>query len=137
MISIHLKIQAVKYEIYRDSFNLSARDKINSVWIYETDFIMDRILNDMSLGDIWKFLLNMFNLYSWEFKEIRSSEYFNGSVMSCLYFKSNPIIVSPNNIAISLPAKLRKKYFIMNPWDWYYKINPDLYFDDEQNEQSV
>ena len=67
MINILLKIKAFKYEIYKDFYSLSARDKINSVQIYETDFIMDRILNDMDLWDIGRFLLNMFNLYSKDF----------------------------------------------------------------------
>lgn len=134
MINIHLKIKAVKYEIYRDFYSLTARDKINSVWIYETDFIMDRILNDMNLWEIWRFLLNMFNLYSTQFKLLNSSEYYNGSVMSCIYFQSHPIIVSANNIAISLPSRLRKKYFIINPWDWKYSVDPDLYFNQEEDE---
>ena len=77
MINIHLKIKAFKYEIYKDPYSLSARDKINSVQIYETDFIMDRILNDMDLWDIWRFLLNMFKLYSDQFVVMRSSEYYN------------------------------------------------------------
>ena len=80
MINIHLKIKAFKYEIYKDFYSLSARDKINSVQIYETDFIMDRILNDMDLWEIGRFLLNMFNLYSKDFTVMHSSEYYNWNV---------------------------------------------------------
>ena len=127
MINIHLKIKAFKYEIYKDFYSLSARDKINSVQIYETDFIMDRILNDLDLGDIGRFLLNMFNLYSNQFTLMHSSEYYNWNVVNALYFQSKPIAVSANNIAISLPAKVRNKYFICDPVDWKWGINPDLY----------
>lgn len=134
MLNIHLKIIAVKYEIYRDVYNLSARDRINSVWIYENDFIMDRIFDDLTLWQVWKFLLNMFNIYSWEFTRIESSEYFNGSVMHCFYFKSKPISVSAHNIAISLPAKVRNKYFIIDVMTQKYQVNPDLYLIDEENE---
>lgn len=134
MLNIHLKIIAVKYEIYRDVYNLSARDRINSVWIYENDFIMDRILNDLTLGEVWRFLLNMFNIYSWEFTRVESSEFFNGSVIHSFYFKSKPIPVSVHDIAISLPGKIRKKYFIMDFISEKYQVNPDLYFIDEKNE---
>ena len=134
MLSIHLKVIAVKYDIYRDVYNLSARDRINSIGIYETDFIMDRILNDLTLWEVWKFLLNMFNLYSWEFTRIESSEYYNGSVLHSFYFKSKPIPVSVHNIAISLPKKIRDKYFIIDCLEQKYKLNPDLYFIDEENE---
>lgn len=136
MLNIHLKIKAFKYEIYKDIYSISARDKINSVQIYETDFIMDRILNEMDLWEIGRFLLNMFNLYSWEFKTIYSSEYYNWNIIKCCYFTSNPIIVSANNIAISLPSKIRKKYFVCNPWDWKWFVNPDLYIlAPEENEK--
>lgn len=134
MLNIHLKIIAVKYEIYRDVYNLSARDRINSVWIYENDFIMDRILNDMTMGEIWRFLLSMFNIYSWEFTRVESSEFFNGSILHCFYFKSKPIPVSAHNIAVSLPEKVRKRYFIMDPLQKAYRVNPDLYFDDYNDE---
>lgn len=127
MLSIHLKIKAFKYEIYKDIYSISARDKINSVQIYETDFIMDRILNEMDLGDIWRFLLNMFNIYKWEFKVVYSSEYYNWNIIKSCYFKSDPIIVSANNIAISLPKKIRDKYFIIDPMDQKWKVDPDLY----------
>lgn len=133
-MNIHLKIIAVKYEIYRDCYNLSARDKINSVWIYENDFIMDRVLNDLSLAEVWRFLLNMFNIYSWEFTRVESSEFFNGSVIHSFYFKSKPIPVSVHNIAISLPAKIRNKYFIMDVINQKYQVNPDLYLIDEEND---
>lgn len=135
MLNIHLKIIAVKYEIYRDVYNLSARDRINSIGIYENDFIMDRILNELTLWEAWKFLLNMFNLYSWEFTRVESSEFYNGSVIHSFYFKSKPIPVAVHNIAISLPSKVRKKYFIMDCLEQKYKVNPDLYLiEDWQNE---
>ena len=127
MLNIHLKIKAFKYEIYKDVYSISARDKINSVQIYETDFIMDRVLNEMDLSEIGKFLLNMFNLYQSQFRVVYSTEYYNGNIIKSCYFKSDPIIVSVNNIAISLPAKLRKKYFICDPLDQKWKVNPDLY----------
>ena len=41
MLNIHLKIKACKYEIIKDMYSLSARDKINSVCIYENDFIIN------------------------------------------------------------------------------------------------
>lgn len=133
MLNIHLKVIAFKYEIYRDVYNLSARDRINSISIYETDFIMDRILNDLTMSEVWRFLLNMFNIYSWEFTRVESSEFFNGSVIHSFYFKSKPIPVSVHNIAISLPAKVRKKYFIMDTFEQKYKVNPDLYLIDEDH----
>ncbi len=132
MINIHLKIKAFKYEIYKDFYSLSARDKINSVQIYETDFIMDRILNEMDLGDIWRFLLNMFNLYGSQFTMMSSSEYYNWNIINSMYFTSKPIIVSANNIAISLPSKIRNKYFVCDPMDWKRKVNPDLYVIDRK-----
>lgn len=132
MINIHLKIKAFKYDIYKDFYSLSARDKINSVQIYETDFIMDRILNEMDLWDIWRFLLNMFNLYGSQFTMMSSSEYYNWNIINSMYFTSKPIIVSANNIAISLPAKIRNKYFICDPMDWKWKVNPDLYVNDRR-----
>lgn len=82
------------------------------------------------MGEIWRFLLSMFNIYSWEFTRVESSEYYNGSIMHCFYFKSKPIPVSVHNIAISLPEKVRKKYFIMDVLEKKYRVNPDLYFDD-------
>ena len=134
MLNIHLKVIAVKYEIYRDVYNLSARDRINSIWIYENDFIMDRILNDLTMAEVWRFLLNMFNIYSWEFTRVESSEFFNGSVIHSFYFRSKPIPVSVHNIAISLPAKVRKKYFIMDTLEQKYKVNPDLYLNEDHGE---
>lgn len=135
MLNIHLKIIAQKYEIYKDVYNLSARDRINSISIYENDFIMDRILNDLTLWQVWRFLLNMFNIYSWEFVRVESSEYFNGSVIHTFYFKSKPISVSTHNIAISIPKEVRKKYFIIDVLEQKYKLNPDLYLiEDWQNE---
>lgn len=135
MINIHLKIKACKYDIIKDMYSLSARDKINSVMIYETDFIMDRILNDMSLGDIWRFLLNMFNLYGSQFTMIRSSEYYNWNVINSFYFDSRPIAVSAHNIAISLSRGIRDKYFMVDTFgDWKFIINPDLYLKERQNE---
>ena len=134
MLNVHLKIKAFKYEIYKDIYSISVRDKINSVQVYETDFIMDKILNDLTLAQTWKFLLNMFNLYSWEFKTIYSSEYYNWNIIKCCYFDSKPIIVSAHNIAISLPSNVRNKYFICDCLDKKYKIDPDLYFKDEENE---
>ena len=135
MINIHLKIKACKYDIIKDMYSLSARDKINSVMIYETDFIMDRILNDMSLGDIWRFLLNMFNLYGSQFTMIRSSEYYNWNVINSFYFDSRPIAVSAHNIAISLPRDIRDKYFMVDTFgDWKFIINPDLYLKEKQHE---
>lgn len=133
MLNIHLKIKAFKYEIYKDIYSISARDKINSIQVYETDFIMDRILNDMDLWQIGRFLLNMFNLYSSQFKTVYSSEYYNGNIIKCVYFKSDPIIVSPHNIAISLPANIRNKYFICDPMDQKWKIDPDLYLFPKDN----
>lgn len=132
MLNIHLKIKAYKYEIYKDYYSISARDKINSVQVYETDFIMDRILNEMDLWDIGRFLLKMFDLYSGQFQCIQSSEYYNGSVIHTMYFTSKPIPVSANNIAISLPKQIRNKYFICDPLDWRRKINPDLYVIDRK-----
>lgn len=127
MLNIHLKIKACKYEIIKDMYSLSARDKINSVCIYENDFIMDRILNEMSLGDIWRFLLNMFNLYSDQFSIVRSSEYYNWNVISSFYFDSKPIVVSTHNIAISVPKHIREKYFLLDLITKKFSINPDLY----------
>lgn len=127
MLNIHLKIKACKYEIIKDIYSLSARDKINSVCIYENDFIMDRILNEMSLGDIWRFLLNMFNLYSDQFSIVRSSEYYNWNVISSFYFDSKPIVVSTHNIAISVPKHIREKYFLLDLITKKFSINPDLY----------
>lgn len=132
MINVLLKIKAFKYEIYKDFYSLSARDKINSVQVYETNFIMDRILNDLDLWEVGRFLLNMFNLYSNEFSLMRNSEYYNWNVVNTLYFQSKPIIVSENNIAISLPSKVRNKYFVCDPMDWKRKINPDLYVIDRK-----
>ena len=134
MLNIHLKIKAFKYEIYKDIYSISARDKINSIQVYETDFIMDRILNEMDLWEIGNFLLSMFNIYSWEFKTVYSSEYYNGNIVRCCYFKSDPIIVSPNNIAVSLPSRLRKKYFVVEMGTWKYVINPDLYLMPKEND---
>lgn len=127
MINVHLKIKAYKYEIYKDIYSISARDKINSIQIYETDFIMDRILNEMDLGEIWRFLLNMFALYWNEFSIVRSSEYYNWNVVNTFYFQSKPIVVSTHNIAISLPKRLRDKYFLIDMFSKKYSINPDLY----------
>lgn len=127
MLNIHLKIKACKYDIIKDFYSLSARDKINSVCIYENDFIMDRILNDMDLWEIWRFLLNMFNLYSTDFSIVKSSEYYNWSIINSRYFDSKPIVVSTHNIAVSLPKRLRDKYFIMELTSNKYIINPDLY----------
>lgn len=134
MINVHLKIKAYKYEIYKDVYSISARDKINSVQIYETDFIMDRILNEMSLGEIWRFLLNMFVLYSNEFSVVRSSEYYNWNVINTFYFQSKPIVVSTHNIAISLPKRLRDKYFLVDIFSKKYSINPDLYIMEVRND---
>lgn len=134
MINVHLKIKAYKYEIYKDVYSISARDKINSVQIYETDFIMDRILNEMSLGEIWRFLLNMFVLYSNEFSVVRSSEYYNWNVINTFYFQSKPIVVSTHNIAISLPKRLRDKYFLVDMFSKKYSINPDLYIMEVRND---
>lgn len=128
MLNIHLKIKANRYDIIKDIYSITARDKINSVCIYENDFIMDRILNEMTLGELWRFFLNMFNLYKDNFAIIRSSEYYNWNVVNSWYFDSKPIVVSANNIAISLPRKIRDRYFIndlMNPWK--YIVDPDLY----------
>lgn len=133
MLNIHLKIKAFKYEIYKDIYSISARDKINSIQVYETDFIMDRILNEMDLWEIGNFLLNLFNIYSWEFKTVYSSEYYNGNIVRCCYFKSDPIIVSPNNIARCVPARLRKKYFVCEVGTWKYIVNPDLYILPNEN----
>ena len=134
MINIHLKIRAFKYEIIKDPYSISARDKINSVQIYETDFIMDRILNDLSLGEIWRFLLNMFNIYGSNFTMVRSSEYYNWNIINSFYFTSKPIAVSSHNIAISLPRNIRDKYFIVDTLnDWKYCINPDLYLMERNN----
>ena len=128
MINIHLKIKAFRYDIIKDPYSISARDKINSVQIYETDFIMDRILNDLSLGEVGRFLLNMFNIYWSQFSMVKTSEYYNWNVLNSFYFKSNPIIVSAHNIAISLPKKIRDKYFILDILnDNKYIVNPDLY----------
>lgn len=128
MKDIDLKIKAYPYDMIRDIYNITARDKVNSVMIYENDFIMDRILNDIDLWEIWRFLLNMFNLYSNEFSIVRSSEFYNGSVINSWHFESKPIAVSTHNIAISLPRKIRDKYFIK---DWAnpdkFIVNPDLY----------
>lgn len=133
MLNIHLKIRAFKYEIIKDPYSISARDKINSVQIYETDFIMDRILNDLSLGEIWRFLLNMFNIYGSNFTMVRSSEYYNWNIINSFYFTSKPIAVSAHNIAISLPRKIRDKYFVPDVLnDWKYVINPDLYVIDRE-----
>lgn len=135
MINIHLKIKACKYEIIKDMYSISARDKINSVMVYETDFIMDRILNDLSLGEIWRFLLNMFNLYGSQFTIVRSSEYYNWNVVNSFYFDSKPIAVSAHNIAISLPKHVRDKYFKVDMFGgWKFIINPDLYLIDRQDE---
>ena len=134
MLNIHLKIKAFKYEIIKDPYSISARDKINSIQIYETDFIMDRILNDLSLGEIWRFLLNMFNIYGSNFTMVRSSEYYNGNIINSFYFQSKPIAVSTHNIAISLPRKIRDKYFIIDTLgSWKYTINPDLYLMEREN----
>jgi len=133
MLNVHCKIKACKYDIYKDFYTLSARDKINSVEVYESDFIMDRILNDMELWDIWRFLLSMFNKYSKQFNIVKSSEYYNWNVLNSYYFKSKPITVSAHDIAVSIPSKIRKKYFIpdiMN--DWKYVINPDLYVNERK-----
>lgn len=130
MIDIHLKIKAYPYDIIRDIYSITARDKINSVMIYENDFIMDRILNDMNLWEIWRFLLNMFNFYSNDFTIVKSSEFYNGSVVNSFHFDSKPIAVSTHNIAISLPRKIRDKYFIRdfaNPEKFI--VNPDLYLE--------
>lgn len=132
MLSCDLKIKAVKYDIIKDIYSLSARDKINSVCVYENDFVMDRILNDMNLWEIGRFLLNMFNLYSNMFSIVRSSEYYNWNIINSFYFDSKPITVSEHNIAISLPRRLREKYFINLDWKW--KIDPDLYLNWESNE---
>lgn len=135
MINIHLKIKACRYDIIKDMYSISARDKINSVMIYETDFIMDRILNDMSLGDIWRFLLNMFNLYGSQFTCVRSSEYYNWNVINSFYFDSRPIAVSAHNIAMSIPRSIRDKYFMVDTFgDWKFIINPDLYLTERQHE---
>lgn len=69
----------------------------------------------------------MFNLYGSQFNLMQSSEVYNGGVINCIYFTSKPISVSTHNIAISLPAKIRNKYFICDPLDQRRKINPDLY----------
>lgn len=134
MLNIHLKIKAYKYEIMKDPYSLSARDKINSVWVYENDFIMDRILNELNLWEIGRFLLNMFNLYSDQFTVVKSSEYYNWNVVNSFYFDSKPIAVSSHNIAISLPKKIRDKYFILDVFTKKYSINPDLYLDRKENE---
>lgn len=127
MLNIHLTIKACKYEIMKDMYSLSARDKINSIMIYENDFIMDRILNDMDLWEIWRFLLKMFDLYHSEFKVIRASELYNWSIVNYIYFDSKPIPVSANNIAIALPKRVREKYFSMDIISQKYVVNSDLY----------
>lgn len=135
-MNIHLKIKANPYDIIRDIYSITARDKINSVCVYENDFIMDRILNDLTLWDIGRFFLNMFNIYSNDFTIVKSSEYYNGNVINSWHFDSKPIAVSTHNIAISLPRKVRDKYFVrdlMNPEKFI--VNPDLYFDDFKSEK--
>ena len=133
MLKCYLLIKAVRYDIIKDIYSLSARDKINSVCVYENDFIMDRILNDMNLAEIGRFLLNMFNLYSNMFSVVKSSEYYNWSVINSFYFDSKPILVSPHNVAISLPRRLREKYFVVDS-NWKWDVDPDLYLNREEND---
>ena len=81
----------IKYHLTITIFNaffewkLTSRWKIDSVWFYDYDILMDKILHELSYSDINKFKLNLFECYKNDLSCIKISQFVNGDVIdTCL-----------------------------------------------------
>lgn len=109
MIRFHLTITIFNpfFEWYLDS-----RGKISSVWFYDYDLFFEKILWDMSINDINKFKLNLFNGYKQHLSCIKISQFVNSELLEWYSIPSCNFEVTSDVIANCIPnRKIRDKYF--------------------------
>lgn len=129
MIRFHLKIT-----IFNPFFEwkLNARGKINSVWFYDYDLFFEKVLQGMSIGDINRFKLNLFEWYKSQLSCIKVSQFVNGDVKDWYSIISCDFNVPSNAIARCVPSRsirdkffeydcLREKYYVKSDFIFYLK----------------
>lgn len=129
MIRYHLTIS-----IFNPFFQwkLDSRWKINSVWFYDYDYFFEKILNEMSLNEINKFKLNLFNSYRQNLSCIKVCQFINWEVLDWYSIPSIEINIPSDCIAECIPSRsirdkyfeydcLREKYHIKSSFIYYLK----------------
>lgn len=124
MTRFHLTIT-----IYNPFFQwkLDSRWKINSVWFYDYDYFFEKLLNDMSLNDINKFKLNLFNSYKQHLSCVKVCQYINWETFDWYCIPSLDIDIPWDCIACCVPnRKVRDKYFEYDCLRERYYIKPSF-----------
>lgn len=129
MIRYHLTIS-----IFNPFFQwkLDSRWKINSVWFYDYDYFFEKVLNEMSLNEINKFKLNLFNSYRQNLSCIKVCQFINWEVLDWYSIPSVEINIPSDFIAECIPSRkirdkyfeydvLREKYYVKSSFIYYLK----------------
>lgn len=108
-------------------WKLDARWKINSVRFYDYDFFFWKILQGLSIAEIDKFKLNLFECYKHWLSWLRASQFVNGDVLDWYMIPSSDIPVPSDCLASCIPnRKVRDKYFEYDVLREKYYIKPSF-----------
>ena len=108
-------------------WKLNSRWKINSVWFYDYDYFFDKILSEMSLDQINKFKLNLFNSHKHLLSCIRVSQIINGDVLDWYSIPSCSFDIPADNLADCIPSRsIRDRYFEYDCLRERYYIKPSF-----------
>ena len=117
--------------IYNEFFQwkLDARWKINSVWFEDYDYFFEKILSDLTIWEINKFKLNLFECCKDNLTRLKVSQIINGDCLDWYLIAQESFDIPNDIIARCIPTRwIRNKYFDYDCLKEKYYIKSDFIY---------
>ena len=110
-------------------WKLNARWKIESVWFEDYDYFFEKILSDLTINEINKMKLKLFEACKYDLSRLKVCEFINGDCLNWYLIPTTSFNIPADIIARCVPSRwIRDKYFDYYCFKEKYYVKSDFIY---------